>query len=200
MPQTIDREGDFRGRITEYGLRKLDSGAVCLSIHAALEEKYEEGEWQDWQQYEYTAAGDVWLVKKDGTINEPAARSLVECAGWDGEFSSLSQATFAPKPCQFTIKTDTYNGETRYRISFVNPFDRTPGGGGLGNVDTKAAASLDSQYGSQMRALFGNAKRNAAAPKSDTPPSPPMPKGPSAGQRKQAEKAKAEAGADGIPF
>ena len=47
MSQPVDRAGDFRGRIVEYGLREYDSGSVAIAIRAELDEMYADDQWLD---------------------------------------------------------------------------------------------------------------------------------------------------------
>lgn len=197
MSNAVDREGQFRGTITEYGLKEMESGSVAVSIKAQLTEFYagEEEGWLDWTQYDVEAQGDVWVIKRDKSLNAKAAESLVKNAGWDGSFTSVKDGSWQPTPCQFTVKAEEYEGRTYYKIAFVNDFDRTPGG--MSNVDDARVKSLESQYGSQMRALFSNTKRNGAKPEASKPRTPP---GPSATQQKAAREAEAALGADEIPF
>lgn len=199
MSVNVDREGTFRGTIVEYGLKEMDSGSIAVSIKAQLTEFFSDEEgWVDWTQYDVEAQGDVWVIKKDKTINQRAADSLVKFAGWDGTFTSINQGAWHPMPCQFTIKGEApneYHADTKYSIAFVNDFGRTPGGN-LSNVDADRAKQLEGQYGSQMRALFSNVKRNSAKPETSKPKTPP---GPTAKQQ-QAAREVAAANGEEIPF
>lgn len=171
MSQPVDREGIFRGTITEYGLKEMESGAVAVSIKAKLDEFYQADAWHPWAEYEQEAQGDIWVLKKDnGGPNDKAIASLVRCAGWDGEFTSITNETWKPTPAQFVVKREEYNGQTRFKIAFVNEFDRSPSGS-MGNVDQAKAKELQARFGSQLRAIVGNSKR--AAPPNGSPPAPP---------------------------
>lgn len=216
MSQDCDRAGVFRGVITECGLFEAESGAKAINITASLSELWdaENKQWCPWSEYEMTAKGAIWIVKKDGSVNMKAVESAVMCAGWG---SSLEQAAIGvfgevAKPCQFVVqeeKPNDYHDETQFRISFLNDFDRTPGG--TGNVTPERAKALQAQYGSQFRALAGNANRNAAPPttkpaapkptaaKSKRPPDPDITKANQSFDEAMAE-ANAESGEDGIPF
>jgi hypothetical protein len=204
MSVPIDREGTFRGVIVEYGLREMESGsrAVCVSICAQIHAKFDGEEWEDWTSYDVEARGDVWVVKKDGTLNLRGSETLVKHAGWDGKFTSVVQGTWQPTPCQFVVKKDEYNDEIRYRIDFVNDFDRTPGE--IGNVDAERAKALENQYGSQMRALFANARHGTSKPAEGSKPSAPP--APAPAKEQQANRVLQETAvetnpvADEIPF
>lgn len=169
----IDREGTFRAEIIGYGLKEMESGAVAVNIHVQLTEAWDsEGQaWGDWREHNVEAYGDVWIVKKDnGGINAKGAKSLVDCAGWDGDPEAIVNQTWKPTPCQVVVKREEYEGKVSFKVAFVNEFDRTPGAN-LGNVTPEKAKTLASKFGSQFRALIGNRNRNSAPPQNK--PSPP---------------------------
>lgn len=179
MPVPVDREGAFRCQLADYGLKQMDSGAVAISLRVALTEHYDGEHWQPWAQYDMEAEGDIWIVKKNGEINQQAAESLMRHAGWDGTLESITGATWTPTPFQVTVKRDDYQGNVRHKIAYVNEFDRTPGG--LSNVSPDKARELAARFGSQFRAIAGNVKRNNAAgagtgaPAAPSRPAPPPP-------------------------
>lgn len=175
MSTMIDREGIFRGIIGEYGLSERDSGAVALTLKAKLEEIWnpESQTWEDWKSYDVEASGDLWIVKKDGQLNRGQIESLCRHAGWDGNMTALVNGEWTPHRCQFSIKRDEYEGKIRFRISFINDHDRTPGQ--LGNIDEAKAKALQSRFGGDLRAIAGNIKRNGPAPMS-APSIPPVPR------------------------
>ena len=74
MATQIDREGNFRGYITDYALAasKTDgSKATAIRIQFQITEYYnrETEEWEDWSAFDFSVYGSIWLVKKDGAIN-----------------------------------------------------------------------------------------------------------------------------------
>jgi len=154
-------------------------------------------EWTDCKDSDYKIRGDVWIVKKDGTVAIPQAQSLIDHAGWDGSLESIVNGTWQPTPSSFLLQKDMYNDQERYRAPFVNAYDRVPGA--LGTVTAEEAKTLQSQFGSQLRALAGNAKRAATAPPNGKPsPKPAAKKAKTPSFTPPAEEA---ARADGtIPF
>jgi hypothetical protein len=142
-----------------------------------------------WREYDMEAFGDVWIVKKDGALNDRQAKALMQHAGWDASLASISEATWKPTPCQVEITHEKYKDQDQFKISWVNDFNRVPGAGALSNVDSDKVKELEARFGSPLRALQGNVRRNTTAP-AGKKPSPP-PKSPVA--------AGAAAG-DGIPF
>lgn len=161
MPE-VQQEGTFRGSITTFGLFEADSGATAVNITVAIEEVFDGGEWFDWREHGLSVSGGLYVIKKDGTLNERAIESLVKHAGWNKSFESIVDGTWTPNPVQVVVKADTYKNETRYRIAFVNGYDEVPSGG---NVTAEKAKAYQQKYGAQLRALGGNVARNAAAPK-----------------------------------
>lgn len=196
--EELDREGTFRGLITEYGCRKTEGGAIQLSVYADIEEEWDPQleAWVDWREYQRKVSGDLNLVKKDGTINKTQVQALVNHTNWDGNFTSFSQETFKPTPCQFVVKQNTYNDNTRYRIEWINAYDRVPGA--FTPLDADTAKALQNKLGGEMRALVGNVVRQerkptgtpAAPPKAPAPPSP----------AEQSPENNADVPGDDIPF
>lgn len=170
--QAANQEGTFNATIMEFGLKEMDSGSIAIAIRATLNEAWDGTEWQPWDQYEVEAEGDVWVVKKDGTINQGAAESLMKYAGWDGNLESITDGSWQPTKCSVTIKHEEYKGVHRYKIAFVNEWGKVPGA--LSNVKPEKAKELQSRFGSQLRALHGNVSRNSA-PSVGIPPTPPAP-------------------------
>lgn len=173
MPNPIDRAGTFRGTIVEYGLKKMDSGSIAVAIRAVLDQMWDDDikDWAPWAEYDQEAHGDIWIVKKDGNLNQNAVTSLCKNAGWDGNFDSISETTWKPQQCQLVVQADTYNGETRYKISFINDYFRTPGGLGA-NMIADDAKALQMKFGAQLRAMAGSAKMASKTP-NGKPPAPP---------------------------
>jgi hypothetical protein len=212
VSQPIDREGNFRGTIVSYGIRKEKTGAVGVNLIALIEEAWNEEEkrWEDWRQYEYAVEGVKYIVTKSkqsgaAQVNENAVKSLIECAGWSGDLFNIYAQQWQPKPCAFTVEEDEYNGVVRYRIGFLNPYDSSPGLGA--NVDEDRVRALDAQWGSQLRALAGNSSRNASPP-AGKPTSPSRrsaaPARPTKALPRKADHAQedqgSEAPGDGVPF
>ena len=169
----VDRAGTFRGNISEYGLKEFESGSVAVAIRVYLTEYWNDIDkvWVEWHEFDHEAHGDIVVVKKDKTINQNAASSLIRYAGWDGDIESIQSSKWTPTPIQVVIKEDTYNGETRLKIAFVNEFARTPGGLGA-NMSPEKARQLQTQFGASLRAIAGSVKMNGTKP-SGSPVAPP---------------------------
>lgn len=208
MSQDPDREGTFRAEIIDYSLlAPFKSGAIPLSIDAKLlamwdadaGEEEGQGDWVPWEEYDVVANGLQWLVKKDGSLNESTAQNLMEHAGWDGDFESLSNRTWKPTPCQVVINEEKDPERSKWNefpIAFVNAWDASVGS--RREMDKDMAKQLKTQHGAALRALKGNTKRNAAAPKGK-PANPPKSK-PENDANKALLEAGQPAGKDDIPF
>lgn len=186
MSQELMEAGEFRGEIREYGLREYDkSNAMAVAIEVEIHEVWspKDEQWIDWRNYDVIAHGYLNVVKRDGTLNQKQIMTLIEHAGWDGDFTSIVQHTWAPTPCQFSVKAETYNNQPQYRVNWLNAYDRVPAAV-LGNVDENKARSLQDRFGAQVRAIAGDQQRNAQAPKG-------RPASPAAASRPQAPKPQA---------
>lgn len=169
MSFAIDREGLFRGTIKDYVLRQHESGCVSVFLVVSVDEAFNGVSWEDWRQFDMEASGAVFLVKKNGTANTKAIESFVDATGWDGSFSSMQNRTWVPRPIQYNVKAEEYNGKVGLRIDYINPYDRTRQSKSAASVD---AAGLDSRFGSQMRAIAANRNRNGTVPSRPIPPPP----------------------------
>lgn len=202
MSTYVDREGTFRGLITEYGVKqnkKDGTTTYTLSIRAQLHEIFnpDSGEWDDWRAAGVTCDGFLNLVKRDGGWNEAQVVSIREHGGWDGKFISLQEQTWSPSLCQFDVKINSYNGNDSYRIDWLAAYDRVPGG--LGNCTPEVAREMDARLGSSMRALTGNIQRAKTAPSGEPAAPAPIPQAAPAAPATPPQAPPAPAG-DDIPF
>lgn len=172
MPM-VDRKGIFRAEIVEYGLKEMESGSVAVSLRCKLTDMWDGEKFLPWDEYQQEIAGEVWIIKKDGSANEGAAESLMKHANWDASFSSVVNGTWQPTPIQITVEEETYKNAVRLKLGFVNAWDRIPGA--MSNVDEAKASALENRFGGTLRALRGNIDRNKPTPNSQSRPSAPPP-------------------------
>lgn len=168
----IDRKGDFQARVIDYSIYEAKTGSTGINLKFVVLSMWnpETEEWDDWTQYDekFEVLGTAWIIKKDGSLNEEAAKRLAEaCGPWD--FESIDAKEWKPTDCSITVEQEEYNGQTRFKAAWINAFDRKPGMSG--NVDAGKARELSGRFGSQLRALFGNATH--AAPPTSRPKPPP---------------------------
>lgn len=178
--EMVDRPGDYRGVVEDYGVRKTDkSKSVGINLLMRITEMYdhENQTWIDWD-YQHHVYGTIWVIKKDGTPNDNGVKSAVEALDWDGSFTSLSAKTWNPSDCSFTVIEKEWEGTKSLEVSFFNEFDRTPGGG-MKQLDEAEVKAIQAQYGSPLRGLAAQFKRNKAVPEAGSKPAaPPRPKKP----------------------
>lgn len=158
--QLLEWEGTIRGDIAEYGIREADSGAVAISVKIHARE-YWNDESKAWELLEPPTAtiGDIWVVKKDGTVNTKQVEALCRYAGWDGNLSTISQNKWQHTPCSAIIQREEYEDRVSWKISWLNAYDRAPGS--LTSLTPERMAALADKYGALLRAAAGNATRNA---------------------------------------
>ena len=164
MSIDADREGTFRARIINSGVTAETSGAVAIIVECLLTEFWdtETQQWTPWEEYDMYADGRLYVVKKDRTENTTQIEPLIRDAGWNGSLADVAGNRVAWRPIQVSIKADTYQGVTRYRVNFISDYDRQPGG--LGAIDEPAAKQLDGIYGGKFRALAGTYQHGRVAP------------------------------------
>lgn len=180
-----DRAGNFRAEIIEYGMKEFESGSVAVELKVALKElwDHENEAWVPWEEYGMEAYGRVFVVLKDGTMSDKGVKSLVNNAGWDGDFNSIANRTWAPSLCQVNIKAESYENKTYYKVAFVNHFDSVPGT--MGMLDEDKIRDLAARFGASARSIASMAKSNRA-PQTSKPPAPPMKKSHAASKAAQA--------------
>lgn len=177
MTVMIDRIGRFRGQIREYYLTpstKAESKSVGLFLEFLVEECWdpEAKSWVDWRGSDVIANGWKYIIGRDGQLSTRAVEEVIEATGWDGNIRSIAEAKWTPAPCQFTITEEEYNGEKRYKLGFLNPWD-SEGQSGGGRVDQAGVKALEAQYGAQLRALAASKKRNSTPAPAGKPSAPP---------------------------
>lgn len=137
-----------------WDIYQAESGAVAINIDFQILECYENGQWNDWRQYEpQTVDGAFYVVKKDGTLNTTVVEQLVASMGWNGSFAAVDK--MPPKVIvQLNVKQDNYGDAPRFRASWMNPGDYTP----KSSVSPEIVKNLDSRFGSLLRAAASTTK------------------------------------------
>ncbi len=170
----IDREGIFKARPVSWCVKPSETtAAVAVSIQFSIISQLVENEWSDWSGYvEHIAIGDFYVIKKDRSVNQTTVEQLATSLGWDGNLRSVASTDQPDVICQITVKADTYNGQTRYRVTWINPEDYTPTPTGASVEDV---TRLQNQFGSLLRAAAAGAQKGQP-PKKPAPPAPgPLP-------------------------
>jgi hypothetical protein len=168
----IDRDGRFRGKVSDARIRKADSGAVGLELDVLIDEMFADGEWHDWREYQVTARGTLWLIKKDGSLNEMANETARDTLGWGGDPTDLEPSGF--KPVSIVVEGEEYKGNVKHKIKWFNGYNETGTGGGASESEIKDILGV---HGSKFRAFYGApAGATATAPPKSRPAPPPVAK------------------------
>lgn len=185
MPMKCDRAAEFRGDILGAALNKApNTASTFVDLKCRVRDYWNpvSKAWEDWTGYEMDAFGSLCIIKRDGTLHEMQVNALLDHAGWDGEFGSFGNENFQFKPVRFQTKERTFTKDgqtvTVYEVEFINAYDSTPGGALRSNVQENDVKALSAQFGGAIRALKGNAQRNAPKPQgrpATPPPAAPAP-------------------------
>src|SRR5690606_30411983 len=148
LTNPIDRAGTFKASVQSYALKKHNSGAVGLYVVFDIESQWDGENWMDWTTYQVEADGTVWLSKKDGTLNNKSVETLVSL-GWDADLESFAHGACDLSPCQIVVRPEEYEGNTSYKVAFVNPYDASPTA--AGGMDPTEAKELQARFGQSLR-------------------------------------------------
>lgn len=163
----LDREGVFRARPLEFGIAegKDSSQSVGVAVRFKILAQYNAPEGWDtmWENsYDVGVEGVFYIIKTDGQVIEDNIRRLIIALGWDGDLDSFLPANrdrWQPKDCQITVKNEPYQGQDRYRATWISDFAAEPGGG-LFTIDPARISSIKNMHGAKLRAVAGNVARN----------------------------------------
>ena len=177
MSNPLQQAGTFRGVIYRYCFpdykRKEGSQSQAIRVTFQIQQAWDAdiNEWVDWTEYDLEVESDLWVIKKDGTINNIPTEALITHAGWNGDLTAIFDGTWQPRPCQIVVKCEvdpTLKYDDKYKIDYVNAWDSIPGSGNA-VLDANQVKALASRYGSQFRALAASVKQNAAPPAGKNP-------------------------------
>ncbi len=171
-------------------------------------DEYWHAESESWGKYDDNpeVSGIVWLIGKNGKLNDSQSQRLMDYAGWNGDFDAFVDGSWKPTAVQVQAEISDFQGKQQCRIAWINQYDSIPGNATL---NANAAKQLNAQYSSQLRAIRGNTTRNAAPPGGSVAPKPaateppkPVPARPAAVEvQPPADGAvEGEPPADDIPF
>jgi len=178
-----NREGLFNAYpidvgVDETGPNKL---ATCIISFRLYEELQPSGEWTDCSDEKFDVTGYFYLEKRDGSLNTITLDSLKSALGWDGRDPFWLQETdLSAHPVQVKLAFEEYNGKTRLKVQYLNPYGST-GGGAVTKAEGAAKTAIHNRLGSKLRALAGpaqSAKTRPAAPPKLPPAKPKAPAAP----------------------
>jgi len=177
-----NREGLFNAYPAEVGVDETGPNklATCIIKFKLYEELQASGEWADCAADNYEITAYLYLEKRDGSLNTITLDSLKSALGWDGRDPFWLQDTdLSQHAVQLKLAFEEYNGKTRLKVQYLNPFGST-GAGGVTKADGAAKTAIRNRLGSKLRAIAGPAQ--PATAKSAAPPKlpPAKPKAPPA--------------------
>lgn len=163
----IDREGIFKAIPYEWCINAApNSSAVAVTIQYQILAQWNGSDWDDWSSYEeHEARGDHYVIGRNGQVNTNGVEQLAEALGWTGDMRAV---TGAPPDItvQITVKAEEYNGQKRYKVSWLRPGDYTPRPQGASEEQVQ---QLQLQFGSLLRAA-ASAAASAAVPATSATP------------------------------
>jgi hypothetical protein len=139
----IEREGAYRGVVTDHTLRFTKNGYPMAVLHITATERWVEdkdeleyfelGEpgWQDWGDDEHITAFNVLFNDADEYTEESKLvgyDQLVKALGWDGmSFDALGNGTeFVGTKVFFRTGFDDYSGESKMSVAWLDHEDADP--------------------------------------------------------------------------
>jgi len=177
-----NREGLFNAYPVEVGVDETGPNklATCIIKFSLYEELQGSGEWADCAADNFEITGYFYLEKKDGSLNTITIDALKAALGWDGRDPFWLQETdFSQHPVQLKLALEEYNGKTRMKVQYLNPFGST-GTGGVTKAEGPAKTAIRNRLGSKLRALAGPAQKTPAQPAAPPTLPPAKPKAPPA--------------------
>jgi hypothetical protein len=155
----VEKKGIYRARPIVSAVEEKESGTVFFNGSFRCTEILNSDGWHPLDGDQNIIAR-FNLIQKNGQPNEINVRALKDSLGWDGlSFSNLQREDWNGTECQLVIDEEEYEGKKQLKVQYINPRDYKPGK--LEKADTQVIQSLDSKYGSLLRALSGR-KSNGA--------------------------------------
>jgi len=177
-----NREGLFNACPVEIGVDETGPNKLttCIINFRLYEELQPSGEWTDCADEQLEVRGYLYLEKKDGSLNTITIDSLKSALGWDGRDPFWLQETdLSQHAVQVKLAFEEYNGKTRLKVQYLNPYGST-GGGGVSKADAPTRKSITNRLGPKLRALAGPAQPAPAKPAAPPKLPPARPKAPTA--------------------
>jgi hypothetical protein len=190
-----NREGLFNAHPVDVGVDETGPNelATCIMSFRLYEELQPSGEWADCSPDNFEITGYFYLEKRDGSLNSLTIDSLKAALGWDGRDPFWLQETdLSGHAVQVKLAFEEYNGKTRLKVQYLNPYGST-GGGAVSKAEGAAKTAIRNRLGSKLRALAGPAQPAAAKPAVPPKLPPARPKTPAAPAPTPAPAAPAEA-------
>ena len=164
----IDRAGTFKGNITSSAIAASSGGYPQFVAGLEATEFFDsEDGWLDWSQYEEKEiTGYFVLFGKDGKPFKNCGQ-LMKALGWSGrELNDLNTTDYSEIPVQFRVEENTYQGNTRLQVAWIDHVDATPGRS-VEKMDAAGVKKLQAKYAAGLKALGGGPEisKPSTAPK-----------------------------------
>ena len=175
-----NREGLFNAYPVDIGVDETGPNKLttCIINFKLYEELQPTGEWSDCSHEGFEVTGYFYLEKKDGGLNTITLDAMKAALGWDGrDVFWLQETDLSQHAVQVKLAFEEYNGKTRLKVAYLNPYGST-GGGAVTKADEATRKSIANRMGPKLRAMAGPAQ--ASMPKPVAPPKlpPAKPKAP----------------------
>lgn len=182
----VDTPGLYRGEIEQHSLGETKNGYPQFVARFRATEKYvddlhelrhfhEQGvveqkddgtfdpQWVDWAEFDEHTTGYFVLFNDPDTFDENSKLlnydQLQLATGWAGdEFDSLNNGTYNGKHVQFRVDEAEYQGQTQYKVNWIDDHDASPTRE-LQQLDQDKVKSMD-----QKLKMGGGKKQKAAKP------------------------------------
>lgn len=151
----LTQEGNFQVTVIQTGVKETPSGATGVEILFKVDRNWDRAssQWSDQWPNGHEVRGTFWFVKKDGTHNTETIARVAEALGWNsGNIEDFQSERFDGVQCCVTVKSELYEGKTYYKASWIDPLDKTPGGGVAHTEDARLKA-LQKAHGAVFKAL-----------------------------------------------
>ena len=164
----IDRAGTFKGNVTSSAIAASSGGYPQFVAGLEATEFFDaEAGWLDWSQYEEKEiTGYFVLMGKDGKPFKNCGQ-LMKALGWSGKsFEELNTTDYSEIPVQFRVEENTYQGNTKLQVAWIDHVDATPGRS-VEKMDTTGVKKLQDKYAAGLKALGGGPEisKPSTAPK-----------------------------------
>lgn len=161
MSDTVQQEGLFRGFILTWGLKEFDSGSICAKMKVQLTEAMIDGEWVDWSDAGLSVWGDIWVVGKDGNLNERNCNDLIRSVGWDGDFDTVVKGDLnGLNQFQLRVKCETgRDGVDRYEIAYLREYNYIPC---CSKIEDDTVRKIQRKFKGKLAALASSKDAKAA--------------------------------------
>jgi len=174
-----NREGRFKATIVEHGVAETGPNNLATFVcQFHLVQELANGEWYSVEE-DFDITGYFYLEKRDGALNAMTVDALKSAFGWDGRDPFwLQDADFNGLFVQVKLAFETYDGQTRIKVKYVDAENAAPAEFPKANDNTRR--SISTRLGSKLRANAGGTPAPAPKPGPASRPAPPKPQAPDA--------------------